>query len=514
MTKTPLFEKTVLLALILSIFGLILFELTRESFWLDEAYSAWVVRDDMRLPDTPRQLARFVLNSWEQTFSAVRADVHPPLYYFLLDTWALFTGDSDFVLRYLSALLGLPALAGLYALTKRWFDMQTALLAVLFLGTAGFFIYYTREARMYSLYLSMAILATWGYTRWWHRPSLKNSILYSVFGVLLLYTHYTSFTILLAHALHQVITVRKWRTQIAIWQGAVPFLLIGIFFAPWLPFFQAQFAINTGFSASGALPSDLGTLSAIWHLLTSGYTLMFVLALLCSRVILRSLDKKYALLLILLWGILPVLILYLLNASGLSVLQMRYLIPIVPAWAMLTAYIVAHVRIPFFSTTRYTYMSYTLIAFFTLWITYTQLSMFSDLWASKPNWRDTIASSADERELLDPALVYLDERSPLAHYAPRFGLLDAYSINIAWRDFTSAEIDTLAESLASNETLWGILDMHAPASWDAIAALSDGRGVAYRNSVQATVFYAFGSDTDIPLEFAFASASDPIFKYT
>lgn len=501
--------------LLLAAWGLILNDLTTDSFWSDEAYSAWSVRDDnLRIPQTAREAARYVRDSIVTVFDNIRADVHPPLYYLLLDAWALVTGNSDFTLRYLSALCGPLALAALYATAKRWFDAPTALIATLFLATSGFFLYYTREVRMYSLYLALSVIATWTYTRWWHRPTLLRSVLYGISAALLLYTHYTSITVIAAHGLHALFTLRQWRSTA--WHTIFLFGIPLALFLPWLPFFQTQFALNTGFAAPGALPSDISTLAALWMLLTSGYGGIFVLVIILGFISLRSSINYPALSLLLLWGFAPIGTLFALNASGIAVLQMRYLMPVVPAWMLLVAYCVRHISIPFLPTMQQKRATTAIILFFTLWIAYTQASMFSDLWASKPDWRGTIAEAAEVRDPLAPTLVYLDERSPLAHYTPPFGLLDGYTVNIGWRDFTSIEIDNLANNLGAAPVQWGIVAMQAPQSWDAIAALSAERGVSYRQSVQATVFYAFDSTSDEPLRFAFApqNSSEPLLTYT
>jgi hypothetical protein len=84
-------------------------------------------------------------------------------------------------------------------------------------------------------------------------------------------------------------------------------------------------------------------------------------------------------------------------------------------------------------------------------------------------------------------------------------LLQGISINIAWRNFSPQEIHSTAAALNQANSVWAIAAMQAPESWDAIAALSQNRGVSYRDSVQWTVFYLFVNESDEKLAFTFAN---------
>lgn len=496
---------------IILIYGIILNNLLSYSFWLDEGFSAWVVRDEMRDPNTLRETVRFVRDSLLDTLNHIESDVHPPLYYLLLDGWTLLVGHSEFALRLPSALLATLALASIYAVGRQWFTMKTGLIALVVLGTSGFYLYYAREARMYSLYLALATLSTWAYTLWWQKPTTSRGLLYTIILALLLYTHYTSFTIIIVHFIHTIITVKSWSHKVSWWQFFIPFGLAVLLFAPWIPFLIRQLEINTGFSAPGAIVSDWATAAAIWLKLTSGYWGIFALVLIFSRVVLIVHKKYSALSLLLLWGLVPVGILFFINAQGLSVLQLRYLIPIVGAWSLLIAYLLSDMWIPLVKNQR---LGFALTVFFTAWIAYTQLATYHIHWVLKPDWRGAANDALNERQLREPALVYLDDHSPLTYYAYQIGLLDGISLNIGWNDFAPQEIRELVNQLDDADTIWAFMEMQAPSSWDALAELSDNRGISYRDSVQGTILYAFDSVSDENLHFTFGTNGDNhLFAY-
>jgi hypothetical protein len=167
--------------------------------------------------------------------------------------------------------------------------------------------------------------------------------------------------------------------------------------------------------------------------------------------------------------------------------------------------------IPFIKNPR---IGLALMIFFTAWIVYTQVATYPIHWQAKPDWRGTVSDAANARSSNEPALVYLDLRSPLVYYAYQTSLLDGISINVSWREFAPQEIWQISSTLDNVSSVWGIVAMQAPESWDAIAVLSQNRGVTYRDAVQWSVFYQFDSESDAPLEFSFGTNPDnPLLAY-
>ena len=88
--------------------------------------------------------------------------IHTPelnmvLYYTLLREWMHF-GQTEFVIRSLSALFGIAAIPAVYRLGRRLFDVPTGLIAAALLATHSFHIRYSQEARAYSLQVFLLIL--------------------------------------------------------------------------------------------------------------------------------------------------------------------------------------------------------------------------------------------------------------------------------------------------------------------------------------------------------------------
>ena len=81
------------------------------------------------------------------------------LYYCLLRLWVNL-GESEFVLRSLSALAGVLAVGLVYVLGKRLFDTKVGLIGAALLATNSFHIQYSQEARAYSLMVLLTALSS------------------------------------------------------------------------------------------------------------------------------------------------------------------------------------------------------------------------------------------------------------------------------------------------------------------------------------------------------------------
>lgn len=138
---SPRFRASLLFAAAL---GLRLYGLGTQSLWFDEIYTWFVAR----LP-------------WQEGWQFLVADgVHPPLFYWLFKLWLAPWGPhpAEWILRFPSALIGAASVPALYFLGRRWFGENTGLLAALLLAVSPFNIWYSQEARMYSLVVLLAIL--------------------------------------------------------------------------------------------------------------------------------------------------------------------------------------------------------------------------------------------------------------------------------------------------------------------------------------------------------------------
>jgi hypothetical protein len=123
-----------LVAITLLAFALRLVRLDFQPLWWDEGYSVF-----------------FATRDFGTMLERTAIDIHPPLYYALMQVWIFFFGKSDIALRWLSVFIGVAAIPLIYLLAKKLFDARIALIAALLLAISPFHIYYSQEVRMYGL---------------------------------------------------------------------------------------------------------------------------------------------------------------------------------------------------------------------------------------------------------------------------------------------------------------------------------------------------------------------------
>ncbi|MBP9759183.1 glycosyltransferase family 39 protein [Candidatus Dojkabacteria bacterium] len=156
-----------------------------QSLWLDEATTALVARMDLS----------------EFFTKFMPADFHPPLYYLVVNLWSSFFGYSEIALRMPSVIFGVLTIYIVYLIAKdlkyRW-----PIVPALFLATSGLHIYYSQEARMYSMATFLVSLIFLLFIK-------KQWFLMSISFVLLFFTDYLSVIVVPVLFLYQFMVNRK-----------------------------------------------------------------------------------------------------------------------------------------------------------------------------------------------------------------------------------------------------------------------------------------------------------------
>src|SRR3989344_2157842 len=88
-------------------------------------------------------------------------DFHPPLYFALIWLWGNIFSFGEFVIRIPSVLSGTATVFLTYLIGRKLFSKNIGLIAALFLSLAPLHIYYSQEARMYSLTTFSVTLASY-----------------------------------------------------------------------------------------------------------------------------------------------------------------------------------------------------------------------------------------------------------------------------------------------------------------------------------------------------------------
>jgi uncharacterized membrane protein len=124
-------------------------------------------------------------------FTVLQSGNQTPLYFVLLHYWVSLLGDHDVAVRLFSVFWGFVGLLGIFYLLRRslgW-SMQSALAGVVLLAVNPFHVYYSIEARHYSMYFALSLFYLASLIQMHRTFCLKTSIIFAISQVLLLYTH-------------------------------------------------------------------------------------------------------------------------------------------------------------------------------------------------------------------------------------------------------------------------------------------------------------------------------------
>ena len=191
------------LALLVVAAVLRLYRLGEESVWLDEALTWYRVTEQY--------------TTVEILFVLPLEDVHPPLYFLLMDLWTSVAGASESALRFPSVVFGVTSVGLLYLFGVKVFDRSTGAIAAALLAVSSFHLYYAQEARMYTLMTALTVVSFYFFVDIADEESHgRLSVLgYLVSTVLLAYTHLFGTFIVLAQNAYLL-------SRVALSGGTVP----------------------------------------------------------------------------------------------------------------------------------------------------------------------------------------------------------------------------------------------------------------------------------------------------
>lgn len=163
----------------------------------------------------------------------LRRNVHLPFYFFLMHYWIQVAGNSAWALRFPSALFGALAAGVFFLLAEHLFGLFVGLASASFMALAPDQIYFSQQARMYSLLVLLAVSSTYmialskkySKKRWPY-------VAYAVLSITGLYTHYEYFFFLAAQLAFIWIGSRLGRENKRPW--AVTHAVVFAAFTPWL----------------------------------------------------------------------------------------------------------------------------------------------------------------------------------------------------------------------------------------------------------------------------------------
>ncbi|HET6455569.1 MAG TPA: glycosyltransferase family 39 protein [Armatimonadota bacterium] len=310
----------VLMALVLR-----LFQLGKESLWIDEGFS---LRDASNL----------------EILQSIR-----PVYFLLLRGWLwLGGGANEATMRLPSVLFGVAGVWVLYLLGRRLLGAPAALLASAFMAISVLHINHSQEVRMYSLTVLMSLLASYSLILYLEGGKTRHAAAYGFTAILSMLTFPLTVLIFMAHGLFLLLYVKAYRPRTYFILGAE--LLVVAVSAPWLlNAARAAPGYSQGLTATLDRPTPMGVISFLgrfflwkWyepHGLAAvgivGFSLVVTGVMLLG---LKGLQRKDAgLMFIVLWLAIPFAVLIVASYALTNMWMVHYLIAASPAFYLLVA---------------------------------------------------------------------------------------------------------------------------------------------------------------------------------
>lgn len=303
-----------------------------QSLWLDEAIN--VVNSQ-----------KFSFYDFLTVYSI--GDFHPPLYFAILWIWTRFFGTSEIIVRLPSILLGISTVWLIFLIGKQLFNKKTALIAALILTFNPLHIYYSQEARMYSLAAFSVAFSFWALIN-----LIKNKkyflLIYGLSITLILYSDY-----LIYFAIVSQLVYILWCEKEKLASVINAMVIGGLIWSPWLLIFPKQ--LSTGQTAASQIPgwanvvggTSLKEVALVWVKSLIGRVtfenkllygaVISIISLIYGFIIWKStkpFNKEIKLLLC--WTILPVL-LALIVSFYIPVLSFFRMLFILPGLALIVA---------------------------------------------------------------------------------------------------------------------------------------------------------------------------------
>lgn len=211
---------------------------TRLQVWGDEAFSIQIIQLD-----------------FAKINQVTAADVHPPLYYYLLKIWADIFGNGELILRLFGLILVAISVSVMVLIAYRYFSAKVAWITSIIMITSPFAMRLGLEIRMYCLAFLITSLLFWFYLDYRSGNQTRiNLLAVAILAALSIYTHYYAIFLLIGLAIVEYwdyargFNLRKfWGFVRNSWFFRVGILTI-IFYLPWINVFIGRLiGFNGGF---------------------------------------------------------------------------------------------------------------------------------------------------------------------------------------------------------------------------------------------------------------------------
>ncbi len=319
-----------------AVFGLAagLYKITASSIWHDEGYTLWLIRYN------PLQI-----------IARTARDVHPPLYYLIAHLWTLVFGRSELGIRSLSLVFFIGIIYLVYKVVEKLFNERAAFWASMLVALSPFMVRFAQESRMYGMVAFLTTLGTYFLVRYFKEKNDRMLIFYALSMAAAAYTQYYAFFIIMVQwiavaAMTPGFFRLKWREPFKKHLGIfnLKWLAAGlapiILFLPWAPVAYGQvtrvstsYWIRPEWITAKTIPNSLTEFIIYAHLdsfnsanipVTILFWFLILLLVASSALLLLKKEWRKKIGAFLLYGYLPMILVFILSKVKTPVYQDRY----------------------------------------------------------------------------------------------------------------------------------------------------------------------------------------------
>jgi mannosyltransferase len=173
-----------------------------QSYWYDEAFTVTLVHH------SPGRMLGLL----------PRTELTPPLYYCIAWVWVRIFGFGEAGLRSLSAVAGVATVPAIYGVGAKLISKRAGLVAAAIACFNPFLIWYSQEARSYSLLVLMATLSLLAFAHVREpRPAARRLVLWVIAASATIATHYYGVLLVVPESLFLLwVHRRDWRIYLSV----------------------------------------------------------------------------------------------------------------------------------------------------------------------------------------------------------------------------------------------------------------------------------------------------------
>lgn len=346
-----------------------------QSLWLDEIYT-------MNMANPANGISEIYALS--QTTDALSV-----LYFVLLNFIFKTLAYTSFVARMFSLIFGVLGIYCTFLLGKEIRNKNTGLFAALILSVNYFHIFYSQEARVYSMYMAFTCLSFLFLLKFLKSSTTRHAVYYGLGTLLMLWSHFFGLFVVVSQVAIIIFWTLYFKSNIKTLfkKGIITFLIVVIGFLPELPILFSLSKVSSTWIAPLTNRAFADMFSAFFgdSFLLISLAIVFLLFILfktfdehpMERSVENKQDLTMFMFVLLPWIFVCFFIPYFKSFLQFPIFQSRYLISILPAIVLLIA--------AGFDMVKSKLLGQALLIFFVL------LS-FSEVWIVKHYYKNKVKS--------------------------------------------------------------------------------------------------------------------------